>query len=166
MKKILYIFLLLVFSNKVSSNELGIYIDNQNLIFEYEIDLDSNIVCNNIKLNNVDLKLKNDTSTVSINKDIEPVKLIHFPYSISIYGENENKIIVINSSCDGNSCPEKTRIYNSKGEFLYYNFSSKYVAIEEVGDLNSILEKNNINRDEFFSNSNMYWIEDLIYERK
>lgn len=164
--KLYSLILLIVFSYKLSSNELEVFIENQKVIFEYEKNLDSNVICKNIKLIDVDLKLLNDTTTVHINIEMEPLKLIHFPYSISFYGKNENMIIVINSSCEGNSCPEKTRIYNSKGELLYYNFSSKYVAIEEDGDLNLILDKNNIDRNEFFRNSNMYWIDNLIKENR
>lgn len=160
---IIYIFILLT---AISCNNKNVELDyyHQSIELVHKIGLDSNLICTNIIINGKDLELAYDTTTLRIKLDLEnsSVTVEHFPEFISYFVYILNPLILIDSYCDGNSCPVKRRIYNSKGDLVYYNFSSKYVAIEEKGNIDSILIIYEVSKDEYILNKNEINIKEYL----
>ena len=162
-KTIIYIFIILTaISCKNNNVELDYY--NQNIELVHNIRLDSNLLCTNIIINGKDLELGSDTLTLKINLDLQDpsIKIEHYPEFISYFGYILNPLIMIDSYCDDTSYPVKRRIYNSNGNLVYYKFSSKYVAIEEKGNLDSILIIYEVSKDEYSQNKNQINIKEYL----
>lgn len=70
-------------------------------------------------------------------------------------GQNQN-IFIITGRGYHNSSPELTAFYSSTGELLYFNYSSKYQLVKEIGNFDSLILASGIDTTKYFNHDYYY----------